>query len=92
MAIDRVHAVPDDAELMHDSGSLVRGAALAAGVLEPAGELKVLDSLDLVNLVVELERAMGCDIPPDAVTDENFTSLEALTQLVARLTGGRSAP
>jgi acyl carrier protein len=70
---------------MEDPLALVRRAAKAANVLQPDGELKPIDSLDLVNLMAELETAMHREIPADAVTLENFSSVSSLAALVSSL-------
>lgn len=44
-----------------------------------------LTSLDLVKLVLGIEREFGIAIEPDDMDPENFETLDALERLVARL-------
>lgn len=46
---------------------------------------KVLDSFDLVTLVTELGEEFDIDITAKDFVAENFNSVEALTNMVARL-------
>jgi len=41
-----------------------------------------LDSLSLIHLIDCLEKELGIDIPPQALTRENFANLEAVTRLL----------
>ena len=47
----------------------------------------LLDSLDIVTLVMELNEAYGIEIGIDEVLPENFNSVEAIYSLVNRLGG-----
>lgn len=42
----------------------------------------ILDSFDIVNMVVELEEAFGVDIDVDLVTPDNFQTAEAIIKLM----------
>jgi acyl carrier protein len=54
-------------------------------LLTDAGALKQpLDSLDVVNLYVELEGRLNITIPPEEISPENFGSIEQLVGLVKR--------
>lgn len=49
------------------------------------GALPELDSLAVVELMVELENRLGIQIPEADVTAENFESLASLTDFVAKV-------
>ncbi len=53
--------------------------------------MRDLDSLSLVELVVAVEEHFAIEIPDLMLTDEAFTSAQALASLVARC-GGPSRP
>ena len=66
--------------------------ARVAGVVErlaPGREadaaLGELDSIQLVELVVNIEEEFGVEIPDEALSDAMFRSVDALTEAVARL-------
>jgi acyl carrier protein len=48
----------------------------------------IIDSLDVMNLVAELENAYGFDFDPDDVSPENFASAENVWKLVLKYTRG----
>jgi len=63
----------------------VNAIAGELNLLTDAGALKQpLDSLDVVNLYVELEGRLGITIPPEEISPENFESIERLLELVRR--------
>lgn len=45
----------------------------------------VLDSLDIVNIVAEMESAFDVEIPVEEVVPENFNSVSAMEKMVSRL-------
>lgn len=45
----------------------------------------ILDSFDIVTLVTEIDDAFGILIPAEALTPENFNSVQALYALIRRL-------
>ena len=47
-------------------------------------EQGILDSFDVVCLVSEIDGELGITIPAEALTPENFCSLDALYQLLLR--------
>ena len=47
----------------------------------------LLDSLQVVDLVGELEDAFGIEVDAKYVTEENFRSKEAIVALVVKLAG-----
>lgn len=44
----------------------------------------VLDSLDIMNLIMELEGGFDIEIDPEDVLSENFESVAAITALVEK--------
>ena len=44
----------------------------------------VLDSLDIMNLIMELEGGFDIEIDPEDVLSENFDSVRAITALVEK--------
>lgn len=44
----------------------------------------ILDSLDIMNLIMELENGFDIEIDPEDVLSENFESVEAITALVEK--------
>jgi acyl carrier protein len=47
-------------------------------------ETGILDSLDVMNLVVMLEQSYGIDFDPDDVSPENFASAETIWAVVQK--------
>lgn len=47
----------------------------------------ILDSLDIMNLIVELESEFDIEIDPEDVLSENFESVEAIAALVEKCRG-----
>ncbi len=46
---------------------------------------RILDSLDVMNLTVELNDAFDIEITPLDILPENFQSIETIYQLITRL-------
>lgn len=46
-----------------------------------------LDSLDIMNLIMELENKFEIEIDPEDVLSENFESVEAIAALVEKCKG-----
>jgi acyl carrier protein len=44
----------------------------------------ILDSLDIMNIVAELEHALGISFDPDDVSPETFATADALWRVVDR--------
>jgi acyl carrier protein len=68
---------------------LVAGMLARKG-LAPAGRGDNLrdagvTSLDMVNLMLAVEEAFGLELPQEAMTPENFRSVESIETLVAGL-------
>jgi acyl carrier protein len=51
-------------------------------------EEEMLDSVELLQLVMELETTYGIEIPLEELAPENFESVGAVTALVTRQLGG----
>lgn len=47
----------------------------------------ILDSLDIMNLIVELESEFDIEIDPEDVLSENFESVEVIAALVEKCRG-----
>lgn len=62
----------------------IRGAADAIDALDN-GELARLDSLKIMDLVVELERIAGISIPTAAIDPANFTTVDALANYLVEI-------
>ncbi len=45
----------------------------------------IFDSLDIVNLVVEISDEFDIEIPPQEIVPSNFNSMNALYQMIKRL-------
>ena len=45
----------------------------------------ILDSFDMVMLISQISADFDVEVPPEALTPENFNSLEAMWALVQRL-------
>lgn len=45
----------------------------------------ILDSLDLVNIVAEMESEFDISIPVEEIVPENFNSISAMQQMIDRL-------
>lgn len=66
-------------QLMHGGTPLAPDASLI--------EAGVLDSVGLMNLLLYVETRAGVRIPDAEVTSQNFETVAAIEQLVARLRG-----
>jgi len=53
-------------------------AARALDLLSDEGDLKLLDSLNVLDMVVELERLLKIDIPTPTIKREHFESVETV--------------
>lgn len=62
--------VKKEIEPMLDSASLVSDG--------------ILDSLDIMNLIIELENGFDIEIDPEDVLAENFDSVEAIIALIEK--------
>lgn len=48
-------------------------------------EAGVIDSFEIVNVVMELEEVFNVEIDPELVNPENFQSVDAIVNLMERL-------
>ncbi|MEA2836490.1 MAG: hypothetical protein QOD89_1040 [Bradyrhizobium sp.] len=46
----------------------------------------IIDSIGVFSVMSEIEQELGCVLPPDEITADNFRSIRALNALVQRLT------
>jgi D-alanine--poly(phosphoribitol) ligase subunit 2 len=46
----------------------------------------IIDSIGVFSVMSEIEQELGCVLPPDEITADNFRSIRALSALVQRLT------
>ena len=65
----------------------VTEAARGLDLLDDEGRLKHLDSLNVLDMVLELERLMQIEIPMPMIRIEHFTSLDALCAWLEQLAG-----
>jgi acyl carrier protein len=45
----------------------------------------IIDSIGIFSVMSEIEQELGCILPPDEITADNFRSIDALSALVQRL-------
>lgn len=77
-------------DLAAETVSAVLGAPPAAvRAADSLFELPGFDSLAVVAVLDRLESALGVEVPADLIVPEAFESVDALTELLARATGGR---
>lgn len=66
--------------------------------IEPSGkyndEVKlisdgIIDSVDLFNLVMELENRFDIEIPPESLTEKSFDRINDIANLIISMKGGR---
>ncbi|NDO68688.1 acyl carrier protein [Schaedlerella arabinosiphila] len=51
----------------------------------------LLDSIQVIDLAVELGETFGIEIPPESVVLENFANKDAIKHFVMRLLDGQNA-
>jgi acyl carrier protein len=56
-------------------------------LLDEAGALRPLDSIQMIELVVVLEETLGVQIPTSNLRFESFTSLAVLETMLAEVVG-----
>lgn len=52
----------------------------------------IIDSMSILGIMTEIERALGVTLPPEALVTENFQSIDTLAAMVERLSGTGTAP
>lgn len=67
--------------------STVLEVARNMDLLDPAGALNPLDSLTIVDLVVQLESVLDVEIPIVDLTPDVFVSIESIATMLARIEG-----
>jgi acyl carrier protein len=65
--------------------SIVREAAASLGMLDPSGELKPLDSIAGIDLVVEIENRAKIEIPAEVLRADAFQSIATIAQMLRSL-------
>jgi acyl carrier protein len=66
---------------------VVRDAAQRLQLLTPEGDLiSPMDSIDMINLFVELEAALGMPIPVETISPETFESIARLALALESVT------
>jgi acyl carrier protein len=45
----------------------------------------IIDSMGIFGVMTEIENVLGCTLPPEEISAENFRSIDALSALVQRL-------
>jgi hypothetical protein len=71
-----------------DLAAAIRSAAARLHLLSREGDLSPsMDSIDMVNLFVELEAVIGRPIPPESFSPESFASVSALTAVLESVIG-----
>ena len=70
---------------MDTTTAAVKKVAAKIGLLSDQGDLKELDSLGVIDLIVELEVVFSVEIPPDTLRPEHFASIDNLARLVDSL-------
>ncbi len=78
-----VAAIRKVAKLVDRDTVLTRDTALI--------EEQLLDSIELLQLVMELETAYGIEIPLEELAPENFADVASVVRLVGRQIGGAAA-
>ena len=41
-----------------------------------------MDSLDIVEVIMEIEKEFGIEIPPDQIDPDNFQSVQAIWKMI----------
>ena len=70
----------------------VKKVATRAGVLTKTGELRRIDSVGMIDLVVGLEREFSLVVPPTELRPERFASLNSLAEMVEAIQTAKAAP
>ena len=79
-------SVGDTAELER----VIRDIAASLNLLGEGGVLKPLDSMTLIDLVIDLEQRLAIEIPPVMVSLAAFASIDAIVRLVERVQAGEA--
>lgn len=68
-----------------DMAATVRETVSAMGISTTDGEFEQVDSLTLLSVIMKLEETAGVRIPIEDLEVENFRTVEAVAELLARL-------
>ena len=60
----------------------IRDAARSLGLLNAEGNLRPLDSIGIISLIVAVEEATGVAVPAASLREECFESVENLSALL----------
>jgi hypothetical protein len=74
-----------------DLFAIVRRVAGGMQLLDPSGNLKPLDSLQVIDFIMELEKEASIQIPNMRLRAESFASLGAVTELLTSLRDERGS-
>jgi len=61
------------------------GSDLAFDDATPILAAGIIDSMGIFGIMTELERAFGCELPPEELDAQNFASIDAMAAMVRRL-------
>jgi acyl carrier protein len=64
---------------------VVSRTAKQLGLLDPKGRLQHLDSLTMIDFVLELEGATSVSIPTASLGEAQFESIESVAQMLEEL-------
>ena len=53
---------------------------------DPLLELGIIDSFDLIELILKLENEFSVSIDPESLTEENFGTIQQITSLIESIT------
>jgi acyl carrier protein len=67
-----------------------RQTAQQLGLLDPTGELSVLDSLMILDYATELESVAGVQIPTAELKEATFATLATVAAMLERLASKRA--
>ncbi len=48
-----------------------------------------IDSLTMINLILEIEEVFNIEVPDDELTEENFSTVESLNKLIVKCKFGK---
>ena len=66
----------------------VKDSAQKLGLLDPEGKLGKMDSMAIIDLVVELEISCKIKIPASNLSQEHFATIESVASFLNKLADG----
>jgi acyl carrier protein len=63
----------------------VTAAAKTLSLLDSEGRLVKIDSMTIIDFVVELEERTRLEIPPSKMTNDSFKTIESVAELLTLL-------